>query len=68
MTLTLTDIPTGEEYSAVVSVIGGVWQSFIFENNLFKNAGGVSLPDFTGETVFTVNCPEQFAINNVIWL
>ena len=68
VTLTLTDIPTGEEYSAVVSVIGGVWQSFIFENNLFKNAGGVSLPDFTGETVFTVNCPEQFAINNVIWL
>ena len=68
VTLAFTDLASGEVYTAVLSVIGGVWQSFISECDAFKNASGAVLPSFTGEMKLTIKCPVQYAINNVMWL
>ena len=66
--ITFTDWETGEEYSAVFSVVGGVWQKIIAESKVFKNANGVSLDTFEKELKLTINSLSPFAINNFIWL
>ena len=66
--VTFTDWETGEEYSAVFSVVGGVWQKIIAECKVFKNQNGVSLDTFEREFMFTINSLSPFAINNFIWL
>lgn len=62
------DSETGEEYSAVFNVVGGVWQKIIAESKVFKNQNGVSLDTFERELKFTINSLSPFAINNFIWL
>ena len=66
--ITFTDCETGDEYSAVFSVVGGVWQKIIAECKVFKNANGVSLDTFVRELKFSINSLSPFAINNFIWL
>lgn len=66
--ITFTDWETGEEYSAVFSVVGGVWQKIIAECKTFKSASGVSLDTFARELKFTINSSVPFAVNNFIWL
>lgn len=66
--ISFIDRETGEEYSAVFNVIGGVWQKIIAESKVFKNANGVPLDTFERELKFTVNSLSPFAINNFIWL
>ncbi len=68
VTVTFTDLETGEEYSAAFTVVGGVWQKIIAECKVFKNSNGVSLDNFEREMMFTINSPSPFAINNFIWL
>lgn len=66
--ISFIDRETGEEYSAVFNVIGGVWQKIIAESKVFKNANGVALDTFEKELKFTINSLSPFAINNFIWL
>lgn len=66
--LMLTDLNSGEEYTAVIDIIGGVWQSFVNESKSFKTASGAPLPEFTANMKFTVTCPVPFAVNNLMWL
>lgn len=68
VTLTFKDLNTGEEYSATFNLIGGVWQKILAECKMFKNSSGVSLDNYERETVFTINSPSRFALNNFIWL
>ena len=63
-----TDCETGEEFSAIFSTVGGVWQKIIAESKVFKNANGVSLDTFEKELKLTINSLSPFAINNFIWL
>ena len=66
--ITFTDWNTGEEYSAVFNVVGGVWQKIIAECKIFKNLNGVSLDNFEREMMFNITSLSPFAINNFIWL
>lgn len=68
VSIMFTDLSSGETYVAVINVIGGVWQSFVTECEAFKNASGASLSSFSGDMKLTINCPVQYAINNVMWL
>ena len=68
VTLSFIDWETGEEYSAVFNVVGGVWQKIIAECKTFKNLNGVSLDNYEREMMFTINSLSPFAINNFIWL
>ncbi|MGN0814197.1 MAG: alpha/beta hydrolase family protein [Candidatus Coproplasma sp.] len=55
-------------YVAQVNVVGEVWQSVLLSANMFKNAQGVSLTDFTKGNVLTVKGKGDYALNNVMWL
>lgn len=68
LTLTFTDIASGEEYVYVVGVIGGAWQTVTTESKNFKTANGVPLAAFTGDMQFTLTCPVGYAVNNIMWL
>jgi hypothetical protein len=66
--LCLRDVFTGQEYTAKVAVVGGVWQSVLLKSKMFKNARGTSLDDFSKGLQFNIYCREPFALNNVLWL
>ena len=68
LTLSFTDLSSGEEYVNVISVVGGAWQTIISESKNFKTASGVPLADFTGDLKFTLTCPVCYAVNNIMWL
>ncbi|MDE6585974.1 MAG: hypothetical protein K2K80_04780 [Clostridia bacterium] len=68
ITLTFSDLTTGESYVNNITVVGGVWQSAVLESKTFKSAGGVPLGSFVGEMKLTVSCPTGYAINNLMWL
>lgn len=68
LTLSFTDLSSGEEYVNVISVVGGAWQTIISESKNFKTASGVPLADFTGDLKFTLTCPVGYAVNNIMWL
>lgn len=69
VTITFADAASQtEKYACAVSVVGGVWQSFVLEAKNFKSANGTSLADFTGEFKMTLTCRSEFALNNVMWL
>lgn len=68
VTLSLYDLSTGEEYIYVTKIIGGVWQNLMCESKAFKTVGGVSLTEFMSSMKFTVACPADYAVNNVMWL
>lgn len=66
--ITLLDCSNGEEFTDEYEITGGIWQSVIADSNLFKNAGGVSLTNFTSVVKLTINCDAPYAINNLMWL
>lgn len=68
LTLTFRNVSTGEDYVCNVAVVGGVWQSSVFESKSFKTSSGAPMPDFTGDLKFTVTCSADFAVNNIMWL
>ena len=68
MTITFTNIGTGEEYIYTVSLVGGIWQTIVAESKLFKTSAGIQLAEFTSQYGLTVNCSSPFAINNLLWL
>ena len=68
LTLTFRNVSTGEDYVCNVAVVGGVWQSSVFESKSFKTSGGAPMSDFTGDLKFTVTCSADFAVNNIMWL
>ena len=65
---TIEDIDEGEIYRYSQSVIGGVWQSLVLKSKFFKNVNGTPLSGFTHRVRLCVECNEQYAINNVMWL
>ncbi len=68
MELIMTNVAEGEKYFARVSLVGGVWQNCVMDCKLFKSAGGKTLPDFGVGLMFTITCPVEYAVNNVMWL
>lgn len=68
LTLSVSDLKSGEEYSSVQTVVGGVWQSVVLESKLFKSAGGVPLQSFAGNLKIDILCKKPFAVNNLMWL
>lgn len=68
ITLTLSDLATGENYTNAISVVGGAWQSAVLESKTFKTASGVPLSSFVGEMKLTISCPVGYAVNNIMWL
>lgn len=68
ITVSIRNLLTGEEFSAAFNLVEGVWQKIIAESKSFKNANGMSLPVFGGDTCLLISCPEPYAINNIIWL
>ncbi len=68
MTITFTNIGTGEEYIYTVSLVGGIWQTIVAESKLFKTSAGIQLAEFTSQYGLAVNCSSPFAINNLLWL
>lgn len=68
VTLTFTELTSGEAYVGTANVVGGVWQGKLFESKNFKTAGGVPLGAFSGELKLTITCPTGYAVNNIIWL
>ncbi len=68
ITLTFTDLASGEEYFNEIKVVGGVWQNVISDSKLFKTKSGASLESFSSGMKLTVNCAVPYAINNVTWL
>ncbi len=66
--LIMMSVADGTEYSFRVGLVGGVWQNIVLESKLFKSADGKSLSDFTAGLMFTLRCPSQYAVNNVMWL
>lgn len=68
ITLTLSDLASGENYVNKIAVVGGAWQSAVLESKSFKTANGVPLPGFLGEMKLTIKCPVGYAVNNLMWL
>lgn len=66
--ITLINVATGEEYSEVLSLVGGVWQTVIMDAKSFKTSNGTALSAFGGDLKFTLNCSVPYAINNLMWL
>lgn len=68
VTVKLTTKNVRDEFSAVLNIIGGVWQSLIVEPKMLKNKFGTSLSDFTECESVSVNAEGKFALNNLMWL
>lgn len=68
VTVKLATKCANEEFTVTSNIIGGVWQSVIFEPKTFKNKSGVSLTDFTECASITINAESKFALNNLMWL
>ncbi len=68
LSITLTDVAGGEKYILIYPLVGDVWQNVVLESKLFKTMDGKTLPDFGVGLEFTLNCPSEYAVNNVMWL
>lgn len=68
MELVMTSVSDNEQYKARVNLVGGAWQSIVLESKFFKSSGGKALSDFAERLRFTVTCPAEYAVNNVMWL
>ena len=68
VTVSIVNLQTGEEFFATFNVVSGVWQKIIAESKSFKSANGMPLAEFGGDSKLTINCPDTYAINNIIWL
>lgn len=55
-------------YSAIIRLVGGVWQKIVLESKFFKNSEGIALENFDGCRTITVICDKKYALNNLIWL
>lgn len=64
----MQDIKTGEKFTFVQNVAGGIWQRVLLECKDFKNEQGMHLSSFNKNLKFTIICGEQYAVNNVMWL
>lgn len=64
----IEDVTSNEVYICPVRVLGGVWQTVLLESKFFKTLSGASLPEYSSNLKLNVNCAEQYAINNVMWL
>lgn len=64
----MQDVKTGETFTAVHNIAGGIWQRVLLESKDFKNEQGMHLASFNRNLKFTINCGEQYAVNNVMWL
>lgn len=68
MHFTMRNITNGEEYYVSVKIVGGVWQNVILESKFFKTEQGVSLKTYASLLEFLIECKDEYAINNVMWL
>lgn len=66
--LAMTSVSDGENYTVKVGLVGGMWQNVVLDSKLFKSADGKALADFTKGLMFTIKCPAEYAVNNVMWL
>lgn len=64
----MQDVQSGDKFTAVHNIAGGLWQSILLESKDFKNEQGVHLASFVKKLKFTITCGEQYAVNNVMWL
>lgn len=58
----------GEKYTCSVSVVGGVWQSFVLDSNKFKTKSGTPLVDFASAYCLSIIGESGVAANNIMWL
>lgn len=68
MELIMRSVYDGEEFATRINLVGGIWQNIVLESKLFKTSGGKTLSDFTAGLMFTIKCPAEYAVNNVMWL
>lgn len=64
----MADVKSGEKFTVVLDVAGGIWQSVLLESKEFKNENGMHLANFCRPLRFTITCGEQYAVNNIMWL
>ncbi len=68
VTFCIEDMKSGEKYYTVFDAVGGVWQGVLLDRKNFKNRQGASLSGFNLKIKFIINCSEQYAVNNIMWL